>query len=229
MEKEIGWQHAWRVLLGSLLLVAFASSVAKPNETDAAAVSEIPLRPVDTRISELLAPHTNRSQLNRAIGTSPYRCVLAGPGSEICSWQTGRRSHLWNPLASALGTTRQLNIICELPTDREPRASDSCVARPREKSGALALDRSTTSLEPDLLAAAGTIREISFLIGDVPWDCSYIGNQERECLWKSSSQTYGHYLIGSMIGSTRKLYLRCVVPQDGSRRPIGSCIVEVGS
>jgi len=216
-------------ILAPLALAGFScAETARAAET----VPEPPVESelsVDARIRELLAPYATRSELSHATGTSPYRCVLAGPGMELCSWHVGNRSAMWQSLASALDTRRAVNIICELPIDRTARASSSCVVRPREKSGSLESARSKGSAEPALLAAAGTVTEISFLIGEVPWDCSYIGNRERTCVWKSTSRTHGHELLGSMIGSTKKLRLSCVVPRDGSRRQRGSCLAEVGS
>ena len=130
----------------------------------------------------LLEVATTRDELSRHIGAQPYRCILGAHATELCAWHAGNRSKAWRGLAQALGTRHAVNVICQLPLDGGRRAAESCVVRPRRDQASVSAGPASRATEPAALAQARTVAEVSFLIGDVPWDCTIMAGGRRS--WK---------------------------------------------
>jgi hypothetical protein len=217
-----------RALISVLLALLGAGLLGCAGSSSAHHAGGPTLAHADGRIRAELVAYSTRAELTSAIGVPPYRCILARRAIELCAWQVGSRSGMYFGLSTTLGTGRAVNVICELFVDVEPHRIGACIARPREKSRAFSSVSFGSDGEPSRLASEGTVAEISFLIGEVPWDCSYIGQGRRACEWKSTSQTHGHYLVSAMANSSGRIILRCIVPQDGTRRQPGTCTANPG-
>jgi hypothetical protein len=81
------------------------------------------------------------------------------------------------------------------------------------------------------LAQAGTLLEISHLVGAAPDECVSAGPGLRSCLWRATSRTLGHGMLAATIEapSRKKVRLEGRLPDGGTPRAAGSCKVEIGA
>ena len=200
---------------------------------------------------EPLASQRTRGELLAVYGEPRVPCVAIRPGLELCEWSLGNREPAWRPLARSIGTDARVAILCELPTDGGARAPGSCTLYPRESdhapwalpnvapsrrgSGSVAERRAKreeiSKRARATLAEAGTLLEISRLVGAAPDECVALQPGLRSCLWRATSRTRGHGLLAATIEAPRrkKVRLVCRLPADDAPRAPDSCEVEIGS
>jgi hypothetical protein len=202
-----------------------------------------------TRVDRILEEKRGKDDLTRFAGRAPSVCVLSTATTELCEWQLGNRHAGWAPLAAAIDTTDQVNLICELPSDGGPRASRSRIAYPRRSNRgrfpiptASSTRRGQRSESPTeareryrrqtnrALEAARTLLELVHLVGAAPNECSRQSSALQVCLWRATNRTYGHGTLAMSIGAPKgkRVRMQCQLPTDGSDRAPDSCRVEVG-
>jgi hypothetical protein len=65
-------------------------------------------------------------ELSRLVGVVPERCQSTSDTSIVCSWQINKRMPGYSVLATLVGTTNLVFMICELPVNNLERAPGSC-------------------------------------------------------------------------------------------------------
>ena len=65
-------------------------------------------------------------ELSRLVGVVPERCQSTSDTSRVCSWQINNRMPGYPLLATLVGTTELVFMICELPLNDLERAPSSC-------------------------------------------------------------------------------------------------------
>jgi hypothetical protein len=198
------------------------------------------------RVRHTLAPHRSFSEVIAFVGAPPERCVPVSQQSLICVWALSKREPGWRPLTSALGTGDHLNLVCEFPGSKGPRAEVSCSAHAQrsnrtyyrtltvgkrgQKKRADWRTESRRSEAQELVDSATTAFELSTLVGDAPDQCtdSY---SETHCVWKTDARTYGHGTLAVSIGADfrKKVRLSCSLPVSGAPRDQNSCVVHIGN
>ncbi len=190
-----------------------------------------------------------RPEIDGFVGHAPERCTPASPRDELCTWLLTGRDAAWRPLASMLGSSDRLNLLCVVPRDSGARAPGSCSVHPRRsdrrrwspapQSGAAqkrqARHHQTESREEFAvraqaeIAQASDLAALSRLVGDAPDQCSP-ADAALVCVWRASNQTYGHGILAASIQASvrKKVRMSCVLPDDGSARDADSCAVVVG-
>jgi hypothetical protein len=221
------------------VLGAFGAALALAS-TDAAAQD-----------ADVLAAQRTRSELELALGRPPERCVATTAGLALCQWALGDRDPAWKALARSIDTRARVVVLCELPANGSGRAPGSCSVYPRESNqSAWALPNLHPTRRGDAsvadrraarervsqraqatLAQAGTLLELSRLVGAAPDECVSAGPGMRSCLWRATSRTLGHGMLAATIEapSRKKVRLECRLPDDGAPRAAGSCKVEIGA
>jgi hypothetical protein len=201
-------------------------------------------------VNAVLAPTQGRDGITGFVGAPPAVCLASSPRAELCEWKMGRREPGYAPVARAIGTDDYINLLCELPTDGRPRASDACSAHPQRSN------RMSWSLPPrsarkgsrpvesrevlrsrfqrqaeEAIAGAVTLVDLSRLMGAAPSECTAFSASTRFCLWRTTNRTFGHGTLAMWIKASKgkKIRLRCALPDDGSPRQPGSCSAEVGA
>ena len=201
------------------------------------------------RVDRILEQRADKEGLTGFAGREPSVCVMSSETTELCEWQLGSRYAGWAPLAAAIDTTDQVNLICELPSDGGPRTSRSCSVFPRRSNrgeypipSASSARRNRQAERPaeareryrrqtnQALARARTLPELAHLVGAVPNECSLQSAELQVCLWRATNRTYGHGTLVMSIGApkSKRVRMRCRLPTDGSDRAPDSCQVEVG-
>ena len=203
------------------------------------------------RVERALADVTSRDALDRFTGVPAEVWVSSGPGTELCEWRLGKRDPGWAALATAIGSDDRINLLCDLPSDGAPRGRGACSVHPRrtnrakwvmprgiDSKGARASGESKRQarqryrqIASAALAEAGTLVELSRLVGAAPDQCTERASQDRVCLWRTTSHTWGHGTLVMSIGAPKrkKVRMECRLPSDGRRRASDSCRVEVGA
>ena len=76
-----------------------------------------------------------------------------------------------------------------------------------------------------------TLVELSRLLGAAPNQCQSGSAGQQTCLWRTTSQTFGHGTLVVWIGATQRQKIRfhCILPTDGSERAPGSCSAHLGT
>jgi hypothetical protein len=200
-------------------------------------------------VNAVLAPAQGRDGITGFVGAPPSVCLASSPGAELCEWKMGRREPGYTAVAGAIGSDDYINLLCELPTDGRPRASDACSAYPQRsnrmswnlparsgRKGSRPVEsrevlRSRYQSEADeAIARAVTLVDLSRLMGAAPSECTAVSAGTRFCLWRTTSRTFGHGTLAMWIRASKgkKIRLRCALPDDGSPRQPGSCSAEVG-
>ncbi len=224
------------------LALAAAACKSPPHDPDPSA---------QPRVDALLVRARTKDTLSRFVGAPPALCIASSPGSELCEWRAGDRQSGWSAMAAAIGSDDRLNLICELPTSGEPRATSSCSIHPRRSnryswkvpSSASSRGSAGRSEPPDevrrrhretaarWIDEAVTIADLSRVVGALPDDCAPWDEGHRVCTWHTTSHTFGHGTLVVWIGAAKrhKIRLRCVLPNDDTPRETGSCYAEVGT
>ncbi len=216
------------------------------------ACSKLPPRPTeqgDSQVNRILAQQGDKDALTRFSGRHPSICVMSSGTTELCQWRLGNRYAGWAPLAAALDTGDQVNLICELPREGGPRAAGSCSAHPRRSNRGrfpIPTPSSARNSRPEerpsearerykrltnqALAQARTLPELARLIGALPNECSPQSSESQVCVWRATATTYGHGTLAMSIGASKskRVRLRCQLPTDGSHRAPDSCSVKLG-
>jgi|GEM_PF-2668578 len=240
MLRTIGLAHC-------VLLVALAAN-AQPEGQFHGPVLFDPS--TDARVETLLAPIRDRDSLSRAFGRSTTRCFGVGSSWELCEWQLSRSDSGWHELASVMGVRDRISVLCVLPTNGNPRDPQSCTAHVRRSNrdrwrvsrpvGHLRRDHRPRSnlyetreryrdIATGMLDDARTLIALSRLLGQTPSSCVAKGAQ-LDCLWRATSQTWGHGTLATAAGFSdrKKLRLACRLPADGGLRGRNSCQIEIG-
>jgi hypothetical protein len=160
-----------------------------------------------------------KGELTRFMGTYAGRCLPTRPGFQLCKWEVGDRYQSWETLARAIGTSRRVTVICELPSDGGPRGPDSCGIYAREShdySGGR--EQALRALEE-----ARTLAALSSLVGDLPHSCREEVPGTRTCIWRVSNREAGYGLLAAAADANGQLRLVCEIPVDGGPRAAGSC------
>jgi len=237
MSRSHAWSDGWLLVLCA---AGLACTELPPAHTDEGSSS----------VDRILQDARGKDDLTSFAGRAPSICVISTATTEICEWQLGRRYAGWAPLAEAIDTRDQVNLICELPSDGGPRTSGSCNAYPRrsnrtrfpiptvssgprrpqvenERAQVRARYRRQTS---QALALARTLPELVHLMGAAPNDCVPQPGGLQVCLWRATNRTYGHGTLAMIIGAPKykRVRMRCRLPTDGSDRAPDSCSVEIG-
>lgn len=227
--------------LASLLLSASACK-SPPHRPDPSA---------QPRTNDLLRSYPDEEALSRFVGAPADECVKSSRTTELCQWSAGKRMIGWRPMARAIGTRDWVNLICELPLSGEPRAFGSCSIHPRRsnryswKVPPRARSKAVSRRQSDprevreryrrtadqWIANAGTLVELSRLMGAAPADCMSRSPHEQVCTWLTTSRVYGQGTLAIWIDASKrkKIRLRCFLPKDGSDRQPDSCSARVGS
>jgi hypothetical protein len=207
----------------------------------------------DTRIAveATMGDARTHAAIDDFVGHPPERCVRATERDEICAWLVTGRSPAWRPLAETIPTSDRLNLLCVVPTDGSPRAAASCSVHPRRSdrqrwspskqagAGHKGKDRGPNRAQVrDELAQkaqgeiddARTLADLSRLMGAAPDECLAAGDVQT-CVWRATSQTFGHGLVAASIKASmrKKVRLTCVVPLDGGPRGANSCTAVIGA
>jgi hypothetical protein len=202
-----------------------------------------------TRVDRILEQKEDKDALTGFTGRPPSICVVSTGTTELCEWRLGNRYAGWAPLAAAIETGDQVNLICKLPSDGSPRAGGSCSVHPRRSNrGQFRIPNPSSARKRrpkehtaavraryrketnEALAQARTLPELARLIGAVPNECSPQSSGLQVCLWLATNRTYGHGTLAMSIGAPKRkrVQMRCQLPTDGSERAPNSCRVEVG-
>jgi hypothetical protein len=199
-------------------------------------------RPYVGTENELFVQATTRSKLVDRVGRAPRVCMHSRPGYEVCAWTLTRRvDPHWTEFAEAVGTGRAVGVICELPTAGGPRSADSCRIQARVAltySDALRVsERMDVATPPSssvraqearrVLDQAVSLRQLSFLVGDVPVECLRRSKVKQLCTWRLTSKMAGHRLVAATIGEDRKVTLACSLAYDGTPRGPDDCSVQL--
>jgi hypothetical protein len=216
------------------------------------ACTRVPPTPTEdgaTRVEAILAGQAYEDDLTRFAGRAPSHCVISTRTTELCQWQLGNRHAGWAPLAMAIDTDDQVNLICELPRDGGPRARGSCSAHPRRSNRgqfpiptSSGVKRSPAEESPsqararyrrltnEALDRARTLPALTRLMGALPNECLPHSGESQVCLWRTTNRTYGHGTLAMSIGAPKRKRVRmqCRLPIDGSDRAPDSCSVEIG-
>ncbi|MFK7897353.1 MAG: hypothetical protein AB8G23_16055 [Myxococcota bacterium] len=74
------------------------------------------------------------------------------------------------------------------------------------------------------LNSARNLEELSRLLGDLPSSCKPAGQDLQRCLWRTSSETYGHGTLAAAIpiSGSKKVDFICNLPTDGRFRKSGA-------
>jgi len=237
MFKRHAFSTGWLLVL---CVAALACTKLPPQHTDEGS----------TRVHQILDERRGKADLTQFAGRAPSVCVISSATTELCELQLGNRYAGWAPLAEAIDTTDQVNLICELPSDGGPRASHSCNAYPRRSNrGRFPLPNPSSAKKnrggesrPEArerykrqtnqaLAGARTLPELVHLMGAVPSECSPQSGEFQVCLWRATARTYGHGTLAMSIGAdkTKRVRMRCRLPTDGNDRAPDSCYVEIGA
>jgi hypothetical protein len=198
----------------------------------------------DPKKAEKVVSHARtKAELSSFIGGAPHSCLQATPKMEICEWHAGDRLPGWEPIAEAIQTSDRIALLCELPSDGGPRMADSCFAYPRRSNrGNYRINRRTKgqplgaytkkkselrSQASEMLDRAHDMVELSVLVGAVPVACKPAADTDQTCNWLATKNTRGHGTLAVSIGAAlgKKISMNCVLPNDGSPRAPGSCVV----
>jgi hypothetical protein len=220
------------IALLPLLLALLAGCKSPPYAPDPGA---------QARVDALLVQAEDKDSLSTFVGVVPTRCMPSSPASELCEWQAGDRERGWSEMAQAIGTDDRVNLICELPTSREPRALGSCSIHPR-RSNRYSWEVPTSPSRNHVkegyrqsaarwMEEADTLAGLSRLMGALPNECERSDDDHRLCTWHTTNQTFGQGTLVVWIGASKrqKIRLRCVLPNDGGPREPDSCRAEIGA
>lgn len=234
------------------ILVAAAVIVLMPQSSPANSKAVRPPAEYQVAVEEFLAEARTKSTIRDKVGVRAGNCLESSATTEICQWSLRDREWGWQPLAQAIRTRDRVALVCELPIDGSPRAAGSCTAHPqrsnrrlftpkgagpgRNPKGGLRNKRAASRDENRAIAqswldGAGTLAEMSHLLGALPSVCEPPVNDERTCIWRATARIYGHGTIAASIeaAGSKKVRLHCRFPIDGSRRAAGSCDARIGS
>ena len=169
-------------------------------------------------VNAVLAPAQGRDGITGFVGAPPSVCLATSPWAELCEWKMGRREPGYTAIARAIRSDDYINLLCELPTDGSPRASDACSAYPQRsnrmswslparsgRKGSRPVEsrevlRSRYQSEADeAIAGAVTLVDLSRLMGAAPSECTAVSAGTRFCLWRTTSRTFGHGTLAMWI------------------------------
>jgi hypothetical protein len=172
-----------------------------------------------------------RGEMLRVTTLEPARCTWSRVGFEICVWKLGDRNGAWYPLKESIDTRYRVNLICEFPADGKPTERDCLVvpaaAPPTTGSGKRRVRVSAAEAQGQL-DAAGTVWQVTQLVGDSPQRCSAVDANTQFCVWKADGHTSGFGVLVKLLESRARVQLSCTFPADGSARAPGSCRAEPG-
>ncbi len=233
-----------------LVLLALTGFIAFDLSAGADSLSDLPpaagFRASIAGVRHTLAPHRTYNEMIEFVGARPERCVPVSQKSLICVWGLSKREPGWRPLASALGTGDRLNLVCEFPASKGPRAEASCSAHAQRSNRAYYRifvvkkrgqrktpdwrSKSQRSEAQKLIDSATTAFALSTLVGDAPDQCATSPSQTH-CVWKTDARTYGHGTLAVSIGAnfSKKVRLSCSLPVTGGPRDQHSCSAQIGS
>jgi hypothetical protein len=195
---------------------------------------------------EAVSHARTKAELSFFIGGAPHSCLQATPEMELCEWHAGNPLPGWEPIAEAIQTSDRIALLCELPSDGSPRMADSCFAYPRRSNrGNYRVNRRTKGQSlgaytkkkselrrqtSEMLDSAHDMVELSVLVGAAPVACKPAADTDQTCKWLATKNTRGHGTLAVSIGADlgKKVRMSCVLPNDGSPRAPGSCVVEIG-
>jgi len=193
-------------------------------------------------VNGILEHAVTDGEITRLVGSYPALCVESRPGMQLCEWRLGKNESGWGALAAAVHTDDRINLLCEVPLDGSPREPGSCWVFPRRSDRTLFQMPKSLGRKPAAIAkyrpeaqrtldSARTLVELSRVVGAAPVECRPLRDERRLCLWKATSQTYGHgtLCMSAGISTTLKVRMQCELPADGSERALETCTVEVGS
>jgi hypothetical protein len=219
--------HWGVVLLAAALSAACASSLGSSDESAA-------------QVDAVLLRYPFEYQVSAFVGVVPQSCFPLGFGNRLCGWTLGPNESGWQPLAATIPTADRINLICKLPvSSKEARKSRSCSVHPRRSDrGSWSTGRgrarnSRRAAKRDdlharanaLLSEAGTLEQLSRLIGAVPDNCDQLGEIQR-CQWIATSQTWGHTMLALATGvnTAKKVRFTCMLPANGWPRRPDTCL-----
>jgi len=234
------------------ILIATAVLLLIPQTSLADSRAARPPTEYQVAVEEFLAEARTRSTIRDRVGIRAESCIESSGTTELCQWSLRDREWGWQPLARAIHTRARVALVCELPIDGSPRAEGSCTAHPqrsnrsqftpkgagpgRNPKGGLRKKRAASREENRAIAqswldSAGTLAEMSHLLGALPSVCEPPANGERICIWRATARVYGHGTIAASIevAGSKKVRLHCRFPIDGSRRRPDSCDARIGS
>ncbi len=124
----------------------------------------------------------------------PARCTWSRAGYEVCVWKLGDRNGAWYALAESIPTKARVNLICEFPANGAPRERECAplpaVSPPTTGSSSRRV-RISASEAQSRLDAAGTVWELTMVVGDVPERCSNVDANTKFCVWRATGHTQG--------------------------------------
>lgn len=184
--------------------------------------------------SGTLSEATTKIEVVRFLSKAPGICVPSRRGFELCSWRAIERDRAaWHQLAASIGTRDRLNLLCEFPDDRAPRAPGSCSLHPRRSKefeaspeASAALGATPENAAAATLNAAGSLIEVSKLVGDAPDSCSATGPSASLCVWRVSNRCEGWGLLAAVVDTTEQVVLVCEFSRETGDRVPGSCDVS---
>jgi hypothetical protein len=233
-----------------LVLLVLTGFIAFDLSAGADSLSDMPpdaeFRASISGVRPTLGPHRTYSEMIAFVGAEPQRCVPVSQKSRICVWALSKRQPGWRPLASALGTGDRLNLVCEFPASKGPRAEASCSAHAQRSNRTyyrtFVVKKRGQRKTPDwrsnsqraeaqkLIDSATTAFALSTLVGDAPDQCTESPSQTH-CVWKTDARTYGQGTLAVSIGAnfSKKVRLSCSLPAGGGPRDQHSCSAQIGS
>lgn len=228
-----------RVLIG-LAWLAGCATPPPPGDPGGAA-----------QVNALLEALPDSRALDAFAGAGRRRCFPSSASSELCEWRIGYEQVAWQPLTDAIGASRELNLLCEIPRTGAARARESCSVHERRSNRAYwslptrapnrgkpsdpkrraEIEQSQHARADQMLAAADTLARLSRVMGALPDACAPTLGREQVCTWQTTSSTYGHGTLAAWIGAprTKKIQFQCLLPLDGSPRAPSSCGAEIGA
>lgn len=202
--------------------------------------------PPGTPSMQVLHDAERKGDVMRFAGGAPDRCSWSAPGEEVCTWRLSNRHRAWWAIAPTLPTDYQVNLVCAFPTDGSPRDPDACVGYPRKfmpfgslppvstrggaRKGAgvsptdrVAHEKSHRAEARDRLAQAGTVWEMTSLVGNGPEHCGLVDERNQYCTWRLGRRSLGYEVFALLADTDGWVELDCTFPRDGSPRGPGSC------
>lgn len=159
-------------------------------------------------------------------------CHPMRPGAEVCTWKLSNRAPSWKRIAALVPTDERVHLVCFFPLDGGTREPESCTvfAAVRKLPGEAEAERRGDAELREFRAAqqarfeaAGTIVEMSLLLGSGPDLCVELAPKKRRCQWRTNAATPGYRILRAILDTRQRIRLTCTFPSDGTPRQDDSC------